>query len=283
MTISGCSGAKYLERTGTGEASYLENDYQTALLTAEEIIRELPQKQTMIHGQVYALAGNSAFALEQYEKSREYLEKARQLEYASELMYMNLAYNYRKIDNLSREISILEDYLRLFPDGNEIDLMQERLFQTCRESMNYDQAMNLWPRLNENAWSDIDNMVIFLEINIALENDSVCNATAKNLLGNDANNEPALKWFGEKYFWKAENRYQAEMNAYAKNRTHKQYSILLKAFKTVTSDFKTSLSYFTKLYRLNPSPDYAKYLGNIYTRLDDDQKARYYLGKAKQD
>lgn len=66
-----------------------------------------------------------------------------------------------------------------------------------------------------------------------------------------------------KYYWKAENRYQAEMKAYNENKTRKQYAELLKAFKIVTNDFKQSLEYYTKLYNLYPKPEYAKYLGNI--------------------
>jgi tetratricopeptide (TPR) repeat protein len=89
-----------------------------------------------------------------------------------------------------------------------------------------------------------------------------------------------MKWFGEKYFWLAENRYQAEMEAYEKKRTNSQYAKLLEAFKIVTRDFKTSLGYFTRLYKLYPKPEYARYLGNIYTRLDDKEKAKYYYNKA---
>ena len=44
----------------------------------------------------------------------------------------------------------------------------------------------------------------------------------------------------------------------------KQYSILLKAFKQVNADFKLSRDYFLKLYDMNPDPEYAMYLGNIF-------------------
>jgi Flp pilus assembly protein TadD len=90
-----------------------------------------------------------------------------------------------------------------------------------------------------------------------------------------------LNWFAEKYYWKAEKNYQAQMEAYEKNRTRKQYAILLREFKLVSSDFREALNYFSKLYRLYPDPEYARYLGNIYARLNDGQKARYYHGKAR--
>ena len=66
------------------------------------------------------------------------------------------------------------------------------------------------------------------------------------------------------------------MNTYNQNKTLRQYEILVEAFKKDTLDFKESLGYFTRLYEQYPNPDYAKYLGNIYVRLNDKQKARYY-------
>jgi hypothetical protein len=86
----------------------------------------------------------------------------------------------------------------------------------------------------------------------------------------------ALEWLAEKYYWLAENSYKAEMEAYEKNRTNKQYNQLLKAFETVSANFKTSLTYFKKLYDLDPSGEYATFLSNIYARLDDKEKAEYY-------
>jgi hypothetical protein len=49
----------------------------------------------------------------------------------------------------------------------------------------------------------------------------------------------------------------------------------------VTAEFKLALTYFDKLYAVNPSPDYAKYIGDIYNRLDDKKKADYYYEKSK--
>jgi len=283
IILSGCSGTKYLESARMAETALQEDDYKKALEIAESTIEGLPQKQKPEHGQIYALAGNSAFALEQFEKSRDYLEKARQLEYANESMYLNLAANYRKIDNLSREIGVLEDYVRIFPNGVNLGTVQERLFQTCRESMNYEQAMDLWPKLDEDARHEVENNEIFLEVNKELGNDSTCNALASGILKQYGDNEVALKYLSEKYFWKAEDSYVEQMKAYKENRTRKQYAILLKEFKIINSDYKKSLDYFTRLYKLNPDPGYADYLANIYTRMEDEQKAKYYRRKAEQD
>jgi Flp pilus assembly protein TadD len=62
----------------------------------------------------------------------------------------------------------------------------------------------------------------------------------------------------------------------------KQYRQLNDALKTINADFKRARDYFEKLYRVNPDPRYATYLGNIYTRFSNKQKADYYYGRAKQ-
>ena len=71
------------------------------------------------------------------------------------------------------------------------------------------------------------------------------------------------------------------MKAYRENRTRKQYAILLEAFKQVSTDFRTSRDYFLRLYKINPDPAYAEYLGNIFTRLEDKEKAAYYKKRAE--
>ncbi len=70
------------------------------------------------------------------------------------------------------------------------------------------------------------------------------------------------------------------MKAYEANKTRKQYARPLKAFETMTLDFKKSLDYYTRLYRLFHKPENANYLGNIYARLSDEKNAKYYHDKA---
>jgi tetratricopeptide (TPR) repeat protein len=276
LQLAGCGGTKYIEQTNTAQTAFEAEDYKTSLITSEQIITGLEQKNKPVDGQVYAMAGNSAYALEQYDKSLGYLVKAQQQDYAGELMYFNLASLYRRIDNLSKEIAVLETYNKLYPEGKEINRVRSRLFQTCLESTNFDLADLLWSQLDETSKQDLANLDVYLAINTEQENDKNCDWAAAQILEQDENHEQALKWLAEKYFWKAENRYQAEMEAYNNNKTHKQYNILVKAFKTVTADFKTSLKYYTKLYKLYPEPEYAMFLGNIYARLDDEKMAEYY-------
>ena len=107
------------------------------------------------------------------------------------------------------------------------------------------------------------------------------NYIQKQILKLDASNITALEYYAEKYFWKAENLYVSEMKAYKNKKTSSQYKKLLKALEQVWPNYKKSRNYFLKLYKIDPKPEYAKYLGNIYTRYDDKEKAAYYNKRAK--
>jgi tetratricopeptide (TPR) repeat protein len=276
----GCSGGKYLELTKEVESSYLENDYTKTLERSEQIIGEVESRGKMASGEVYSFAGASAFELEEYDKSLNYLEKARGQDYYGEEMYYYLARNYRHIDNLSKEIGSLESYIGKYPQGKYIGEMQTRLFQTCLESENFELADELWAGMDSLSRDNVANLEVYLNINRIQEKNELCNTLGKRLLDKDADNESGLRWFGETCFWRAENSYLSEMKAYRETRTHKQYAILLESFKQVNSDFRKSRDYFLKLYSLYPKPDYASYLANIYTRLEDEEKAAYYKKRA---
>jgi tetratricopeptide (TPR) repeat protein len=115
-----------------------------------------------------------------------------------------------------------------------------------------------------------------------LENDEELIKVSNELLALNPDNTDALFFLGKHFFWKAENRYQSEMEAYEKNRTNRQYAQLLRAFETLNADFRKSLDYFLRLYKINPQPRYARFIGNIYLRFEDKGKADFYHKKADQ-
>ncbi len=281
LLIAGCSGGKYVQIIKEGEAAYLSGNYTASLENMEQVINDHQRRGKAADAYIYYMAGISAREIPQYDKTLTYLEKAQQSGYYDELMYVGLAEGYLHIDNLSKEITTLETYLEKYPEGLYAPGMRARLFETCEESENYELADELWLLLDDSYKEKTNILEVYLSINESRQNEALSDSLAQLILTQDANNEPALRWFAEKYYYKAENRYQEEMEAYEKKRTNSQYNKLLKAFKIITSDFKTSLDYFTKLYKLNPDPQYATFLGNIYTRMDDEKTAKYYYDRSK--
>jgi tetratricopeptide (TPR) repeat protein len=278
--MAACTAGKQLETMTAGEEAFREGNYTEALALSEQTIRKLESRGRKAQGDMYSLAGISAYKLESYPESLEYLLKAQEQGYSSEKMYLYLARNYLHIDNLSREITALETYIEQYPGGQEIRNVRKRLLQTCLESENFELAGKLWNEMDSASKEDVFNMETYLELNRMRDNKQLCDSLAGRILDKRPDSEPALRWLGESHFWRAENSYQYQMKTYKENRTRKQYAILLEAFKQVSADFRKSRDYFLKLYKLNPDPDYAGYLGNIFMRLEDEEKAAYYKKRA---
>jgi len=284
ILITACSTNKEISQISQvrskGMLSFTEGDYSGALAKFTELINEAEAKGVLATIEDYEGAGKSAYALGQHERALVYLEQAKDLGSKDESVYFSLADIYHIKDNLSKEIRYLEFYNTNYPKGSHIKLVDLRLFESYVESESWEQGLAQWPLVQDNQpFREIITEGYF-KINLALKNEAECEKTAKELLKINDNNIIALEWSAERLFWKAENFYQESMTEYNKKKTNSQYAKLLKALNIVTVDFKKSRDLFEKLYKIEPLPKYAQFLGNIYTRLDDKEKAKFYQSKA---
>ncbi|MEJ2594346.1 MAG: hypothetical protein P8100_04310 [bacterium] len=279
LLMTSCSGGKQLSQNkDRAESAFKSGNYTEALRYYEEVIHAYESGNDATNCPVYARAAEAAGKIGQTEKAIRYLEADRYTRFANADTWFDLSLLYREIDNLSKEIEALEEYLRRYPEADKADLARTRLFDIFMETGNWEYARDQWNVIPESSReSRIEDCFVF---NRALENDHACDTLAIQLLKSDDENQLALEWMAKKLFWEAERLYQDEMKAYNENRTNKQYRQLLKALDRVTADFKTSLGYFKKLYDADPLPEYAKYLGDIYNRLDDPKKAEFYYQKS---
>jgi len=278
LIIKGCATQQL---TNQGQSAYQKGNYESALESFEQVI-EKGESSNGADAEVYFKAGMAAWELGQAKKAIRYLERAEYLEYPSPTLYITLARAAQSIDNLSKELDALENYREKFPQGRLIDSMSLRLFETYVESENWKKATDLWPGIKQQARSEVDLLAGYLKANNKLENDKAADSTAQKILDQDPDNIAALEWMGKKYFWKAEDIYVKEMTDYKNNRTTSQYKRLLNKLDEVYPTFEKARDYFLQLYKLKPSPEYAEFLGNIYKRLQKEQKAEYYYNKAKQ-
>jgi tetratricopeptide (TPR) repeat protein len=282
LILGGCSTGTNLTKTSQeAETAYIAGNYQKALEYFEAVINQYKEEGRAKECPVYYEAAVSALQTGQDNKALGFLEMNRYTPNVNGDTYFELAKMYRKEDNLSKELDALETYQSDYPDGKDIAGVEQRLYDIYVGIDDWEKVIGQWDRIPETSHSDIKNMEGYFKANKAMENDSVCNSLALEMLDVDGKNLPALDWTAKKYFWQAEDLYQAELEAYEKNKTNKQYNQLLKALDVVSADFKTSLGYFTTLYELDPTPKTAKYLGNIYNRLDDKKKADYYYKLAE--
>ncbi len=282
MILYGCGAGKQLtQNREAAEANFNSGNYISALAEYKMVIEVYETNNNETECQEYTNAGISALKTNDAKLAVSYLKKAMNTRFADQNTYYFLAKAYKDIDNLSLELVTLTGYVELFPEGEKIDEVKNRLFYTYIESENFDNALELWPDIYNGNNEDIELLEAYFVINKEVDNVEICNETADKLLGIDESNITALTWFGKQYYRKAEDRYREEMKAYEKNRTNKQYRKLLKALDEVTIDFKTSLKYFEKLYKIEPTPENANYLGHIYGRLSDKKKSEYYKKLAK--
>lgn len=277
LAFTACTpGKKLSQMNTTAETAYQAGNYTAALQSWEQVIQNHELAATTKDCPVYGKAAQAALKLGQTQKAISYLEKDQYSVAANAMTYQNLATAYREIDNLSKEMDALETYVKKYPAGEAYQQVQKRLFETYVESERWDRVLEYWADLPDVSKADQQLLEGFFTANKVLKNEDACGEIARTLLQNDAENMLALDYWGRKYYYKAEDRYRDEMTAYENKKTNKQYRILLSALDEVTTDFKTSLGYFKTLYKLDPSPVNAKYLGHIYGRLDDKKKEKYY-------
>jgi tetratricopeptide (TPR) repeat protein len=262
------------------DQAFAAGDYATSLSGYEQIIKQYTDEGKTNECPVYGKAGISALNTGNTNKAIGYLEMDTYTSFATAKTYAAQAEAYRKIDNLSKEMIALKNYLDLFPQGADADTIRLRLFTTYVESENWEFATALWPMLTENQKNNEEVLSMWFTVNKKTNNTQTCDILADQLLKMNPKQTQALEWKAIKAFDAAEDHYQTEMKAYEQNRTNKQYKRLLSELDKVTAEFQLALDYFDTLYQIDPSPRYAGYISNIYVRFDDEEKAEYYRKKA---
>ncbi len=282
IILVSCTGAKNISKTiDEVTYAYQSGNYEKSLQLSHEAIEIQEAKGKNSDGRLHLYAGLSAWELKQTNQAIMYLEKAKQTPNMSSKGYFVLAQAYLQIDNLSREISNLEEFLEKFPNGAEIENVHLQLFTAYVKSANWEQANSLWIKLTEAEKKQMTFQIQYLKVCKNLNLSDEQERVAASILQSDKKNVDALEVLANKYFWLAENRYQTEMKAYEKNRTNKQYSQLLKALESINENFKISRDYYLRLWEIEKNPKYATYLGNIYSRFDNKERAEYFYRQAK--
>ena len=268
------------ELSQEADIAWQAGNYPEAYNLYGQLIDQYRSRDQAIDGEIYNRAGISAFEAGETQQALEYLEFARHTEAAGERTFLSLAKAYRDIDNLSREITNLERYIDRYPDGAEADAFRARLFETLVESMNLQQALELWAELPGDPYQNEDMLTLFLKLNRQMDNTVKAADIAEQLLDLNRNNQEALDYLARKHFREAVDRHNREMRAYEENRTHRQYAQLLDALEIINTDLRIALNYFKRLYAQDPNPEYAGFLANIYERFQDEENARYYRRRA---
>jgi hypothetical protein len=256
-------------------AASSEGNLEVALQNWDKYFSQLSGKGQPIAVGDYVTAANDAVKAENISKSLAWFDAARLEGYDGADMHLALASIFRKQDNLSRELTSLQFLAEKYPEIAGKEGIHARLFEIYME-IDKDKALGQWNKLDQTTRETEPFLENYFSLNKALDNKSLCDSLSQSLLEINPDNIAALEWNAEKYFWQAENRYQIEMDKYNKKRTHVQYQFLLNELKKISADFVKSRDYFEKLWKINEKSSYAVFLTNIYTRLDNPEKAQFY-------
>ena len=274
--MAGCSGPKVtvtgVSQKAVAEKATTDGNYALAVEAWKQYFSVQPISE--ISGDDYAEAAQTAFKINNVNLAISWFDQARFKNFADAEMYATLGKIYRSQQNISKELSALEFYASNFTENlNEVN---RRLFEIYFEIKMFDEAIGAWDKMDANVKNEISNLKTYFKINRDKENTEVCDSLSLVILEKEPANIDALEWNGNKFYRLGENRYQREMEKYNKNKTNKQYKILLTELDLATADFKRALPFFEKLWKIEPGEKYASYFANIYARFGDETKVNYY-------
>jgi tetratricopeptide (TPR) repeat protein len=274
--LAGCSGPKVtvtgVSQKAVAEKATTEGNYAQAVEAWKQYFSV--QSISEISGDDYAEAAQTAFKINDVNLAIGWFDQARFKNFADAEMYATLGKIYRSQQNISKELSALEFYAANFTENlNEVN---RRMFEIYFEIKLFDEAIGAWNKMDANVKNEISNLKTYFKINRDKENTEVCDSLSLVILEKEPANIDALEWNGNKFYRLGENRYQREMEKYNKNKTNKQYKILLTELDLATADFKRALPFFEKLWKIEPGEKYASYFANIYARFGDEAKVNYY-------
>ncbi|MBE0651362.1 MAG: hypothetical protein IH595_11035 [Bacteroidales bacterium] len=281
LALTFTSYSAFAKRKDKGQIAYEQGNYAEALKIWAKEINIYVKRNKAVKCPYYTKAGVAALKLGKSALAQKYLENARYTASENATTYNDLAHIYRKINNLSKEMDALDNYVKKYPNGKDIVANRNRLFMTNIEATNWQEALDLWPKLPDTTRANIEYRSGLLQAYVGLNKAKVADTLAESVLKVQPKNVPALDYLAQKYFWLAENSYIAENKAYAANRTNQQYAHLLQAYKVISRNYELSLAYFKTLFPLERTAKNAVFIGDIYSRMNSPKKAAYYQDLAK--
>ena len=274
--LAGCSGPKIVAPRVPdkvlAENAATEGNHAKAVELWKTYFGE--QTLAQITGADYAQAAQSAYKTGDSKLAVNWFDQARYKNFGDAEMYTTLAEIYKSQQNVSKELGSLEYIMTNYPEKS--GQISERLFLIYDEIGEPAKALSSWTNMAESQKNELSNLSLYFNIHRELKDSVACDSLSLVILEKQPENVEALEWNAFKYYWQGENRYQREMEIYNKNKTNKQYKILLKELDLSTADFKKSLTYLEKLWVIQPGEKYASYFSNIYARFGDEAKMNYY-------
>lgn len=270
-----CGAPKVLvSEKANAEMAAAAGKYELAAQAWKTHIAATPIEE--VEGSDFAKAAQWAYKSGDANLAVNWFDQARYKNYADQEMYLTLAEIFKSQKNISKELTALEVVKEKYPEN--LPLIGKRLMEIYHEIKLPGKALESWNVLDNQTKSELPVLQKYFDIKKEMKDSLVCDSVSLVILEKDAKNVAALEWNADKYYWMGENRYQREMDNYNRNKTTRQYRVLLKELDLATADMKKALTYLEPLWEIQKEPKYASYFANIYARFGDEKKAKYYSG-----
>lgn len=280
--ISACGTQKQLtDQTQAADKLFLEKNYTAAYQAYNDIISQSQAKGKTVPAQIFASAGKSLYLSNKKAEGIALLDQAEAGGFVDEQSLLLRIYYYKEIDNMSKELTRIEQYKTAYPNGSEMNFVNERLFLHNAEMKEYPKVKEVYALLDAQTADKIANLEIIYKASKKLNEDDNADKYAARIFEKDPENLTGLRYKAESVFYKVENEYVAAIKAYNKNQTTSTYNAMRKKIDPLAPRFKAAKNYYIKLYSLSKEPADAAVLSRICERLNDPKNAKYYKNLSK--
>ncbi|QZE13741.1 hypothetical protein K4L44_14410 [Halosquirtibacter laminarini] len=257
------------------DTSFVSGDYGASLTYAESLIEAQGKDGGEVPVQTYLMAGRAASHSADMEKAKKFYEIAYSLGANNPEMLFDLSQIYKKEDQMSREMRVLNDLMK-HSDSQYAKEKSERYFFLNVEAELYEKADSMWTSLPETFKSDGRALNAYLKVCTSLKKEKKSVAVAKTILQSDPNSYDAKKIMAMDAYNRAESHYSRVMNAYNKNKTRRNYAILLKELKKSGKNYNYALTKLKSVYKVKKEKSIALYISNVYARINNKRLSNYY-------
>ena len=184
-----------------------------------------------------------------------------------------LASSYEALNQMHNAVPIIENNTELFYStlGKSSTIDKLALYYNATESS---KLKSLYPQIETTTVRSECFPNYFKSVKESLtekELSQVC----KSALKDNKDQIVALEYLAITLYDNAQAQYKKAMNTYEKKKTATEYAYLKRDLKRISTVYVDSKNYFEQLRKLDPNNKrYISYLINIYTRLEQDSKAK---------
>ena len=280
--LSGCNSQKaVIAARQDADLLYYQKDYLNAFDKYSDIIESYISKKADVPSELYASAGKCLYYSDSPAAAMPYFKLAEDGGFDDEQILMLQIKHYADADNLSKELDHLEKYSALYPEGNDIDFVNYRMYLRYCEMQEYRKAHLRFQELADEYRDDIAIIEKQHLVCTKLSRQSEADSIARQLYNMNPNNLIGLNYMAYDAYITTENEYVAAIKAYEANKTAAGYKVMLQKTEPLAARYRKAKDLYVRLYNQYKRPHDAAILSRICTRLNDKQNAAYYDNLSK--